>query len=908
MRKITINFEKMSVDELIDGKYAGYLGEHNATEIIVAKPTDLSGSQFSVAFQTNGEVYHSKFFSADEDIVIALWQQLTQDNVLCVQLESYDENGAYIGKSATVRLLLNNSVCGTDVVADADNPDVYSEIAQNSSFRETLEDNLNTLDKLTTSETGKLLFDGKLIEGSGGGSSGGEISSELIEQIEDNTDARHTHTNKDILDKFGADGTVPTFYLHRIALLGNIPSELTEQHINSIAAGINPPENVERHYISGRRLAEFSRIIDQKISLIPKFLIKPVDALPETDISETTVYLVRNNETDGNLYTEYIYVNGVWESLGSQSVDLTGYYTKEEIDEKGFITAEDLPESGNVDLSNYYTKEEIDDKGFVTEEAVEPLSDIQYSQSNLFDPNNITHNSRYDYTTGDVATATSTWCRTTNLIKLDSTKEYNVLYYLYLFPGTQLYIWRYDENGNFIEWLKGTQVSTDNGMVMFSHITNTGYIGFAFQNFSGSYPESTPQTMLWESTDKDDYNVEFVEYGSNFGNYMLPRLEIHGSQIVGGINLPVKKSPFHGRFLNVSYSEFERVAPQNTMETYLTACKMGFDAIKGDVRITSDDKLVMCHDAGFTFVDNGYIAGFDSNNCTLIRDMTFEECKSKQYTGATVMMNALGHYPYVASFEDYIKICREYDKVAYITVRDEYIDIIAPLVLDYLKKYNMLDNAIINSFTIATLQTFRTLNENITLSYVLPAKTVLTNAHIDTAISLGNCQVCLFAFPFDTSWKIMDDSVSAIEYATQNDILVYGAQVKTYEDYIKCIEYGLSGLHILSIFKPYEPKRYNFKVVVADGTAEFSDMFTAARYTANVSTGENTISISDIRLNGSGRGFDDGLMQMWLNRFPYVLDIREESGKTCSASYSGGIITITTNGETSATYHLSITV
>lgn len=196
MRQIAIDFKTSPIE-------AGYLGEHNATEIVVAKPSDLSGLQFSVAFQTNGEVIHSKYFSADEEIRVSLWQQLTQDNVLGVQLESYDENGAYIGKSATVRLLLKNSVHGTDVVADADNPDVYSEIAQNSSFRETLEDNLNTLDKLTTSETGKLLFDGKLIEGSGCGSGGGEVSSELIEQIEANTEARHIHTNKATLDRLG---------------------------------------------------------------------------------------------------------------------------------------------------------------------------------------------------------------------------------------------------------------------------------------------------------------------------------------------------------------------------------------------------------------------------------------------------------------------------------------------------------------------------------------------------------------------------------------------------------------------------------------------------------------------------------------------------------------------------------
>jgi hypothetical protein len=65
--------------------------------------------------------------------------------------------------------------------------------------------------------------------------------------------------------------------------------------------------------------------IDSKISLIPKFTISVVTKLPTTNISATTVYLLKDTTTNGNLYTEYIYVNGVWEILGGQSVDLSNY-------------------------------------------------------------------------------------------------------------------------------------------------------------------------------------------------------------------------------------------------------------------------------------------------------------------------------------------------------------------------------------------------------------------------------------------------------------------------------------------------------------------------------------------------------------------------------------------------------
>lgn len=81
--------------------------------------------------------------------------------------------------------------------------------------------------------------------------------------------------------------------------------------------------------------------IDNKISSIPKFSIEVVSSLPTANISDTTVYLVASGNEEDNLYTEYIYVNGVWEYLGKQTVDLTGYVKRTE-------------------LSSYYTKTDID--------------------------------------------------------------------------------------------------------------------------------------------------------------------------------------------------------------------------------------------------------------------------------------------------------------------------------------------------------------------------------------------------------------------------------------------------------------------------------------------------------------------------------------------------------------------
>lgn len=340
MRQITIDFTSQ-----LHPLCAGYIGEHNATEITVVRPADLSGVMYSLAFMTNGEVIHSKYFSADEEIKIALWQQLTLDNDLYVQLEAFDENGDYLGKSTTAKLVLSNSVHGTDVIADADNPDVYSEIALNTWLRETLEDNVDTLDKLTTSENGELLFDGNPIE-SGNNSSGG-LSKEQLADLTANTKARHTHSNKNIvLDKLDMDVDGSHLYVigkGTVAYTSDIPPEIPANDVSNYFGG----QSVRRGYVGSSALETLIDIVNNKFAtkdvveaLGNPLTIELVDTLPEAG-EEGTIYLVPSGGIEANIYEEYLFVNGVAELIGSTQIDLSDYYTKEEIDEKGFISSEE---------------------------------------------------------------------------------------------------------------------------------------------------------------------------------------------------------------------------------------------------------------------------------------------------------------------------------------------------------------------------------------------------------------------------------------------------------------------------------------------------------------------------------------------------------------------------------------
>lgn len=76
--------------------------------------------------------------------------------------------------------------------------------------------------------------------------------------------------------------------------------------------------------------------VNELVSALPTFKVEVVDVLPTEGISETTMYLVPTGEgsEDGSLYTTYIYSNGEWKTLGTQSLKLDNYDTRDEVDTK----------------------------------------------------------------------------------------------------------------------------------------------------------------------------------------------------------------------------------------------------------------------------------------------------------------------------------------------------------------------------------------------------------------------------------------------------------------------------------------------------------------------------------------------------------------------------------------------
>ena len=131
-------------------------------------------------------------------------------------------------------------------------------------------------------------------------------------------------------------------------LIENITVNGVAQLINNKTVALtvmtNTVDDLVNYYTKSETYTQTE--VDNLISAIPKFAIKVVDALPTTDISTTTVYLLRTSETEtGNLYTEYIYAEvstGTyqWEELGTQTIDLSDYVTTEDLNTTlaGYVT------------------------------------------------------------------------------------------------------------------------------------------------------------------------------------------------------------------------------------------------------------------------------------------------------------------------------------------------------------------------------------------------------------------------------------------------------------------------------------------------------------------------------------------------------------------------------------------
>lgn len=73
--------------------------------------------------------------------------------------------------------------------------------------------------------------------------------------------------------------------------------------------------------------------VDGEIAKVHQFEVKKVESLPQTGDSNV-LYLVSKSGSGQDVYNEYIWDGSKFELIGNTSIDLSNYYTKEEVNSK----------------------------------------------------------------------------------------------------------------------------------------------------------------------------------------------------------------------------------------------------------------------------------------------------------------------------------------------------------------------------------------------------------------------------------------------------------------------------------------------------------------------------------------------------------------------------------------------
>ena len=156
MRTKAINYVENTVEEPL-----GYIGEHNETQLLITPPTELAEDtdivSYSLAFGVNGKTYHSATVVKAETFTVDLWQEITQSAIAYMQIEGYDANGDILAKSKVLSGKFLPSVKGAEETADF-TPPIIAEIAANTAARHT-HSNKSVLDEIGDSE-GKMTYRG----------------------------------------------------------------------------------------------------------------------------------------------------------------------------------------------------------------------------------------------------------------------------------------------------------------------------------------------------------------------------------------------------------------------------------------------------------------------------------------------------------------------------------------------------------------------------------------------------------------------------------------------------------------------------------------------------------------------------------------------------------------------------
>lgn len=196
------------------------------------------------------------------------------------------------------------------------------------------------------------------------------------------------------------------------------------------------------------------------------------------------------------------------------------------------------------------------------------------------------------------------------------------------------------------------------------------------------------------------------------------------------------------------YSQFER---ENTLVSFTAAgAQKAFYGIETDVHVTKDGHYVVIHDETTSRVSNDI---FNIN----VEESTYEEVKQvylPDLDGSTTRFDLR-----IPELIDYLKICKKYNKVAVLELKQVFSEKQIKQILKIIKEVGMTKKMVIISFIIEDLIAVRKFNKTMKLQWLLCK---YEDRHIET------CKK--YHFDLDVNWPTIDEA--GIKLCHENGIKV----------------------------------------------------------------------------------------------------------------------------------------
>ena len=208
-------------------------------------------------------------------------------------------------------------------------------------------------------------------------------------------------------------------------------------------------------------------------------------------------------------------------------------------------------------------------------------------------------------------------------------------------------------------------------------------------------------------------------------------------------------------------------APENTIPAFEMAGVLGYWGAECDIQETSDNELVIFHDDTIDRMTDG---------SGTIPSLTLAQVKALNIdSGSNIAM-----YPgtKVPTLEEYLKVCKKWNVVPIIEIKDKPLSNVAlTKFIDLLNQYGLTERCIVISFETDALDALRSATNKIIIAPLLD----ITQDNINYVKSLGNSMI---------DCSISSVTVANIKLCHENDINVIVWTIDVESDLVTCISCG----------------------------------------------------------------------------------------------------------------------